>query len=168
MTITGRPVTQLGRMPVKILIAVKGAEREEYFRRIAAMTAWREAAMVILAHVIDAEARSGVELGRERYLGRRPLGRGRSSELTEAEELHARAALQFAHAALREAGIPEELLHEETLRGRPRDVLRDLAEREEIDLVVVAGRGGKPGPHSLGKTARFLVDHAPCGVLLIR
>jgi hypothetical protein len=33
---------------------------------------------------------------------------------------------------------------------------------------VVRARPGRPGPHSLGKTARFLVDHAPLAALLVR
>src|SRR5947209_3950451 len=112
---------------MKILIAVKGAESEGYFRRVAALVPWQEADEVIIAHVIDAEARSGVDLGRERYPGRRPLGSGRSTELATAEASRAQAALQFAHAALAGAGIPQALLREETLHGRPREVLRALA-----------------------------------------
>jgi nucleotide-binding universal stress UspA family protein len=153
---------------MKVLIAVKGAETEEYLRRVAALAPLREAQLIILAHVIDAGARSGVELGRERYFGRRTLGGDRSLELTAAEEARAGAALQFAHAALTDAGIDDARLSDRTLRGKPNETLRDLAEQESIDLIVVGARAGKPGPHSLGKTARFLVDHAPRAALLVR
>ncbi|WP_432824625.1 universal stress protein [Dactylosporangium sp. CA-092794] len=37
------------------------------------------------------------------------------------------------------------------------------------DLLIVARDGdpGHPGPHSLGHGTRFVVDHAPCAVLLV-
>ena len=59
--------------------------------------------------------------------------------------------------------------------GRPTDrVLRHgPAEREvttaaqDATLLVVARDGPGDGPRSLGKAVRFVVDHAPCAVLLI-
>ncbi|HZR50877.1 MAG TPA: universal stress protein [Streptosporangiaceae bacterium] len=52
---------------------------------------------------------------------------------------------------------------------------RGPAEREVVaaaagaDLLIVARDGDqtRPGPKSLGKATRFVVDHAPCPVLLI-
>jgi nucleotide-binding universal stress UspA family protein len=40
---------------------------------------------------------------------------------------------------------------------------------EDADMLVLARDGGhaRPGPHSLGPAARFVVDHAPCRVLLV-
>jgi nucleotide-binding universal stress UspA family protein len=96
------------------------------------------------------------------------LSEGRSAELARAEEERAAATLQFARHALVAAGAPDSAIREITLRGKPNDELRRLAEREEVALIVVGGRRGKPGPHSLGKTARFLVDHAPAAALLVR
>jgi hypothetical protein len=54
------------------------------------------------------------------------------------------------------------------LRGKPKEELRSLAEREHVALIVVHGRAEKPGPHSVGKTARFLIDHCPEAALLVR
>jgi nucleotide-binding universal stress UspA family protein len=52
---------------------------------------------------------------------------------------------------------------------------RGTAEREVVaaasgaDLLVCVrdGAPGAPGPASLGPVTRFVVDHAPCGVLLV-
>ena len=60
--------------------------------------------------------------------------------------------------------------------GRPCQQLRRLGRPEHevvtaaaqgAALLVVAREGATAGPKSLGKTARFVVDHAACPVLLI-
>lgn len=153
---------------MRVLIGVKGSESEAFFRQAAATLPLHEAERVVLTHVIDTGARDELQFPRDHHFRHRPLGRERSEELTRAEEERARAGLRFAAQVLAEAGVPAERLHETVLRGRPNESLRDLAEREEVDVIVVQARPGKPGPHSLGKTARFLVDHAPRAALLIR
>ena len=37
----------------------------------------------------------------------------------------------------------------------------------DADLLVVARDSRHPGPHSIGHAARFVVDHAPCDVVLV-
>ena len=70
------------------------------------------------------------------------------------------------------------LLEEARTRlGRDATVLslRGRVEREvvvaatDMDLLVLARDGDRshPGPHSLGPPTRFVVDHAPCRVLLV-
>jgi nucleotide-binding universal stress UspA family protein len=51
--------------------------------------------------------------------------------------------------------------------GRVQDEV--VAACEGADLLVCArdGRRDRPGPHSIGKHTRFVVDHAPCAVLLV-
>jgi nucleotide-binding universal stress UspA family protein len=75
---------------------------------------------------------------------------------------------QSAHDLLAEA---------QRFLGRPagRAVRRGRVEREvvaaaeEMDVLILARDGdlNHVGPHSLGKHARFVVDHAPCAVLLV-
>jgi nucleotide-binding universal stress UspA family protein len=36
-----------------------------------------------------------------------------------------------------------------------------------FDLLIVSRTNLKPGPHSLGHATRFVVDHAPCALLLV-
>ncbi|MEU9700580.1 universal stress protein [Streptomyces sp. NPDC047981] len=45
-----------------------------------------------------------------------------------------------------------------------------LAAAEGCDLLILARDGDRThlGPHSLGPAARYVVDHAPCPVLLVR
>jgi nucleotide-binding universal stress UspA family protein len=153
---------------MKILIAVKGTEGELFFRRAATLAPLTTAEEVLLAHVIDAGPRADLEVGRERFLTRRPLSPERGADLLRAEEERAGSALQFARQALVVVGVSEDRIREITLRGKPNEELRRLAEGERVDLVLVQGRSGKPGPYSVGKTARFLIDHAPRSALLVR
>lgn len=111
---------------------------------------------VTLLHVVDvatAAAMSG------------PVGLlGRSGSADQGELLLARAeeeVLGEAAARLgREAG-------RELRRGRPeREVVAACA---DVDLLVLARDGDRSrlGPRSLGHHTRFVVDHAPCWILLV-
>jgi nucleotide-binding universal stress UspA family protein len=80
------------------------------------------------------------------------------------------------HAAALRAGEEVVAAARERL-GRPIEVLRRAGrvEREAVaaaagfDVLVVARDGDRrhPGPRSLGPATRFVVDHAPCAVLLV-
>jgi nucleotide-binding universal stress UspA family protein len=56
-----------------------------------------------------------------------------------------------------------------TARRRGRVGHEVVAAADGMDLLVLARDGdrSRPGPHSLGPAARFVVDHAPCRVLLV-
>ena len=97
------------------------------------------------------------------------LGRGSAKhrpKLRPLDEGPGQTALDFLDAAAKRLGRPEaELVHR---RGRTeREVVALLA--HEVDLLVVARDGDRSrlGPHSLGHATRFVVDHAPCSVLLV-
>src|SRR3569833_1365599 len=84
------------------------------------------------------------------------LGRGGRAPGDRLEEL--------ARAAGERRGRPAAVLRR---RGRvEREVVRAA---EEADLLICARDGDRHrlGPRSLGPAARFVVDHAPCPVLLV-
>ena len=101
-------------------------------------------------------AAAGGLLGRARHGGRHPY------EL--AADL---AASEILGAAANRLGRPDiELLNR---HGRAeREVIATAAE-VGADLLVVARDGDRShlGPHSLGNATRYVVDHAPCSVLLV-
>ena len=89
--------------------------------------------------------------------------------------------LERMHQA--DEGAAQEILEEarsihpnaETLyrRGQPERVIVNYAAEWNADLIVICPRstqsdGPTIGPKSLGHVARFVVDHAPCPVLLVR
>jgi nucleotide-binding universal stress UspA family protein len=82
-----------------------------------------------------------------------------------------------------EAGAAQDILQEgvrylpqaETLsrEGRPEQEIIECASEWHTDLIVICPRSpafGGPalGPKSVGHVARFVLDHAPCPVLLLR
>jgi nucleotide-binding universal stress UspA family protein len=119
-------------------------------------------AEITLLHVADAEPEAVVDAARHALLGRAHGGPAVSGDplpaITDAaaEDLLAEAAGRL--------GRPAKL---EARRGRiEREV---LAAADGMDLLILA-RGGERdqlGPRSLGAPTRFVVDHAPCSVLLI-
>ncbi len=114
---------------------------------------------VTLLHVSPSDVEELAQGGGTRLLGRRPPPAPgpplRAIAAEEAEALLAGAQTRF--------GRPAELL---ARRGRiEREVLDACA---GADLLVLA-RDGRPrlAPDSLGPRTRFVVDHAPCQVLLV-
>ena len=49
--------------------------------------------------------------------------------------------------------------------GLPEEAVMEAA--AEVDLLVLTRDSRHPGPHSIGHAARFVVDHAPCDVMVI-
>ncbi len=114
---------------------------------------------ITLLHVVPAEAQAVARDARHALLGRRPI--------QSAEELQSIAA-QVASGLLTDA---------QTLLGRNAtlDARRGRVEQEvvaagqKMDLLVLARdcEHAREGPRSLGPTARFVIDHASCPVLLV-
>lgn len=79
-----------------------------------------------------------------------------------------REQLQEIHAAFRELGLEEVNLDAEISAGDPESRIRNLAEEQEVDLIVTAthGRSG-PARLVLGSTTESLVRRAPCPVLTV-
>jgi nucleotide-binding universal stress UspA family protein len=55
-------------------------------------------------------------------------------------------------------------VHRVAVPGRPESIVTAAA--ATADVLVLARDGRRPGPHSLGHASRYIVDHAPCTVLL--
>ncbi|MEO6085761.1 MAG: universal stress protein [Umezawaea sp.] len=80
------------------------------------------------------------------------------------EELAAAAAAELLRVAAEELGLPATTTDR---HGRPEEQV--IAAAEFADLLIVARDGDRArlGPKSLGHATRFVVDHAPCPVLLV-
>ena len=116
---------------------------------------------VTLLHVASTEAETLAGAVRRGLLCRHQPPEAAPAGLREISE-------QAAHELLAEAqtrlGRPARL---EARRGRVEHEV--VAAAEPMDILVFARDGDRErlGPRSLGPTARFVVDHAPCRVLLI-
>jgi nucleotide-binding universal stress UspA family protein len=116
-------------------------------------------AQFVLLHVIDLDSVEAVAAARAGLLGR----------AISAAAPHAHQALIEAQAALLDAA--EERLN----RPAQRVALTGRVEQEVVTVcadadLLVLGRDGdhtRLGPRSFGHATRFVVDHAPCRVLLV-
>jgi nucleotide-binding universal stress UspA family protein len=112
---------------------------------------------VTLLHVTDAGA---VDAAQGAFTAL--LGRGGAGPAGQLEAMAEAAATEVLEAAAARLARPAQQLRR---RGRP--------EREVVQaargaaLLVLARQGAEAGPRSLGRAARFVVDHASCPVLLV-
>jgi len=120
-----------------------------------------------LLYVTDVEPRREIERTRERFL-RRPMDAPgpRQQQMRQAEQA---SALDILHEGLRALPGAETIQSE----GRPEREIVNCAAAWQADVLLLLPRtnyGEKPvlGPKSVGHVARFVLDHAPCPVLLVR
>jgi nucleotide-binding universal stress UspA family protein len=146
-----------------VLVAVAGAESEPFWGAVRRLLP--PDAVVELFHVID-EAPAW-ELGMQ--FARRP-GHPRPPDFdARVRDVEGRGSTVVLERALAALGQPAATV---VGRGRPEQEIVARAREVSAALVVVAARPGDvrtpAAPHSLGHVSRFVVDHAPCPVLLVR
>ena len=114
----------------------------------------------MLLHVAATGPEALARGARHGLLGRHPP----AADPAPLEALSGRAARDLLADAQARLGRPARC---EARRGRvEREV---VAAADGMDLLILARDGDhtRLGPHSLGPAARFVVDHAPCRVLLV-
>jgi nucleotide-binding universal stress UspA family protein len=119
-----------------------------------------------LIYVIDSGPHGELERQRERFLRPSALNPDRYKQMQDAEASAAQDILEEGTRALPSAESIQKI-------GRPEREIVNYAGEWHADLIVVCNRSpysGEPtmGPKSVGHVARFVLDHAPCPVLLIR
>jgi nucleotide-binding universal stress UspA family protein len=114
-----------------------------------------------LLHVTGGEEAGAAHAAFAGLLGRGHLERDPGDRL---EELSATATGELLRAAAERLGRPARVVRR---HGRvEREVVRAA---EDADLLICARDGDRErlGPRSLGHVTRFVVDHAPCPVLVV-
>jgi len=149
---------------MRILCAIGTRRGSEVIRQVAPIT--REGDELVLVHVIDEGPRHDLD----RLRGPLHPHHEHREELDAAEEEAGKAMLKEALAEAARLGLTAS---ERLERGRPEHVVVELAGKTNAELVVLYAREspqGHPriGPPSVGHTARFVVDHSPTHVLLLR
>jgi nucleotide-binding universal stress UspA family protein len=86
--------------------------------------------------------------------------------LHEAETQTAREILEEALALSQDWPVASRRTVD--LHGNPERELVRLALSEHADLLAVGQHRVELGPHAIGRCARFVIDHAPCSVVLVR
>ena len=155
---------------MRVICAIGQKGGPELVKRLTGIVG--DQAECLLLHVIDTGPRHDLEdylrgpLHRRPDHGEPPHG----AVVKAAEETAGRAAIEEAMAAAQQAGLKAETSVKE---GKPEDIIVQVARDVQAALVVIwadEGAAGHPhiGPASVGQTARFVIDHAPCDVLLLR
>ena len=150
---------------MRVLCCLDGTNGKQVSKAREMLSATQPLTLGIL-YVIDTGPRKDIEHTRERFLRRPGPPRSREDEMEQAELAAAQDVLDEGLRYIPNA---------ETFRrqGRPEREIVNVAAEWQADLVIICPRGeygGKPtiGPRSVGHVARFVLDHAPCPVLLVR
>lgn len=123
----------------------------------------------VLAHVIDARGRLDLGVLRGGIAGAGALSPSQRAAIEEAGQERAHAVLATTTALLRARGLASEAAPVRV--GEPGREICAAAATANVRLIVLSASRRLqpgPGPRSVGHTARFVVDHAPCPVLLVR
>ncbi len=151
---------------MRVVVAVNEQPVENALGRLPQL-APLQGAEALLVHVLDTGGREEWERGAARRLFR-PGGPARHGD----ERMHAadRAGGEraLARAAAIAASWPDTRVETRLLQGSPKHEIRRLLDDEGADLLVVFVQSHEVGPKSIGKEARFLIDHAPCPVLVVK
>jgi nucleotide-binding universal stress UspA family protein len=125
-----------------------------------------------LLHIIDTGPRRTFDeyLHRPGPLHHPPPPPSHEAQIDEAEQEAGKAALEEASQAAERAGFH---IQTDIQRGKPEQIIVQSAYSWQCELIAIQaseGTQGRPhiGPESVGHTARFVLDHAPCDVLLLR
>ena len=113
-----------------------------------------------LVYVVDSELSDHLSGAYAGLIGR---GRGAGdpgAALAQDERARAHSVTERAAAAL--GGVPADIR-----AGRVEREVVAAAEGRDLLVVVRDGDRSRLGPKSIGKHVRFVVDHAPCPVLLV-
>ncbi|HET8845424.1 MAG TPA: universal stress protein [Ktedonobacteraceae bacterium] len=150
---------------MRILCCLDGTNVELVTRAIGTLLRTEERTIGVL-YVTDSGPREEMEQQRERHLrpSRPPILR--REQMQRVEGMAAREILEEGSRALGGAEMLQRA-------GRPEREIIQAAMEWLADVIVVCSRasasGGPPlGPKSVGHVARFVLDHSPCPVLLVR
>ncbi len=164
---------------MRALFCLDGTNTERLFEQALPLLN-AQALQISLLYVADTGPSHDYERVRQRYLSMGERGAHLLAQMAQAEQDRAQEILGAARTAL-QAHWPEsaqraEAIQTVALRGRPEQEIARFPLTAPVDLIVICARRvlaaneppRPPGPKSVGHVARFVLDHAPCPVLLIR
>jgi nucleotide-binding universal stress UspA family protein len=153
---------------MRLLLCIDSGRANRLVSQVAALVT--QSASWIPLHVIDSRPRVDLGILRAGVPGGGALPESQRSAIEAAGRERALLVLDAAVAAL---NAPGAVVDAPLVRvGEPGHTICAAASEVSADLIALfASRHiDKPqrGPGSIGHTARFVIDHAPCPVLVIR
>jgi nucleotide-binding universal stress UspA family protein len=160
--------------PRRFLVAVAGAEDPALVAVVAAVLGPGGATLDLrLLHVVDSGPRTLLPIGQGLRRGSwpKPPEVATHQRVADAEDEGASALLNAWQDRLA-AGLPGATITKEVRRGQPEHEIIAAATAFGADAVVLGARPRtgptEAGSRSVGHVARFVLDHAPVPVLLVR
>jgi nucleotide-binding universal stress UspA family protein len=160
--------------PRRLLVALAGAEDPSLVAELGGLFGPGGATLDLrLLHVVDSGPRALLPIGTGLRRGPWPKSSDASIQqlLSDAEDEGATALLATWHGRFA-AGLPGATITTEVRRGQPEHEIIAAATALRTDAVVLGARPRtgptEAGPRSVGHVARFVLDHAPVPVLLVR
>lgn len=122
--------------------------------------------IVAVIYVIDKGPHHEIEHTRERFFRSPAPPSAREHQMLEVERSTAREVIDEALRSLPDAEVFQR-------EGRPEREIVNTAAEWRADVIVICPRAEysdkhQIGPKSVGHVARFVLDHAPCPVFLVR
>ncbi len=151
---------------MRVLCCLDGTNGEQVSKAVSKLLRAEPRTIGVL-YVTDTGPEVQMERHRERFLRPPHPPLPRREQMRQAEEASAQEILEEGSRYL---GGAERLWR----TGRPEREIVHAAVEWQADVLVICSsspQGGgplPPGPKSVGHVARFVLDHAPCPVLLVR
>lgn len=150
---------------MKVLCCLDGTNIEQISSAVKNMLPVNQLTLGLI-YVIDSGPHGELERQRERFLRPSAFNPRRSEQMHNAEVGTAQDILEEGTKYLPGAERIQRT-------GRPEREIVTVAQEWHTDLVLICPRspqsdGPALGPKSVGHVARFVLDHAPCPVLLVR
>lgn len=151
-------------MSMRILCCLDGTNIEQINGAVSSFLR-AEQLTIGLLYVTDSGPQESMERQRSRFMRPRGVGGARQEKMQQAQEFAAADILAEGQRYLAGAEALQR-------QGRPEREIVNCAAQWNADLILISPRSqydaAEIGPKSVGHVARFVVDHAPCPVLLLR
>ena len=153
---------------MRVLICLSGLEGRTFVTHALARLP-NVGVELALLYVIDTRPADDLGYVRRTFFPGRV--RDRDDDRAHAEDEIVREVLseviEVCEAVAPTIGITDRIIR----RGHPQHEIITMAQSHAVDLIVIGSRhhgAALTGPRSIGHVARFVLDHAPCDVLLLR
>ena len=148
---------------MRILFCLAGQHLREQWQKAAALVDLRAHDVTIL-HVVDESVVTAIS-ETQHYGLPRTLGSERQGDMRQALRDAGQRVLLQALAVAREDGV---VAHGLLRTGRPAAVILAVAQETAAEVIILGRQHPGLEGRFLGGVSRFVVDQAPCTVLLLR
>jgi nucleotide-binding universal stress UspA family protein len=158
-----------GGTSLRVLCGIDLRSGTDLVRRVVALLS--EARLdVTVAHVVDLGPRHDQERRWSALRGSPRADPARYDAMVAAAEAAGREALDEARVAAKLLRVTASAVLE---HGMPEQALVRLVRERAMEVIALRAREWQDparslGPHSIGHSARYVLDHAPCDVVLVR